>query len=101
MSIIGSSTCVSVCGLGSLPADNAHYVNPLGDPTGSRAILISGRCGRTRVIGFGTRNPSARDTQGRPSSVARGVLASFLASSASAKTEPPKRARLRPSSPDR
>ena len=101
MSIIGSSTCVSVCGLGSLPADNAHYVNPLGDPTGSRAILISGRCGRTRVIGFGTRSPAARDTEGRPSSIARGVFPSSLASSASGNTEPPKRARLRPSSPDR
>ena len=34
---------------GVSPADNAHYINLRGDPTGSRAILIPGRCGRPSV----------------------------------------------------
>lgn len=45
MGIIGS---LPVHGLlsGHYISDNAHYVNLQGDPTGSRAFLNPGRCGR-------------------------------------------------------
>jgi hypothetical protein len=85
----------------SIQADNAHYVNLQGDPTGSRAILISGRCGRASVssdLALAAR-PHGTPKASRPPSRAR-LPSPASQAPPTTPAEPPKRARLRPAGPD-
>jgi hypothetical protein len=85
----------------SQPADNNELCKPAWRPDRQSGCRILIRVGRPifRVVGLDTRQIGRQESQGLSVLAARGVPASFLASSASAGTEPPERARPAPSSP--
>lgn len=82
-------------------SDNDALCKPAWRPDRQSGWQILIRVGRPifRVVGLDTRQIGRQESQGLSVLAARGVPASFLAGSASAGTEPPKRARPAPSSP--
>ena len=85
----------------SLP-DNVAFCKPACRPDWQSGNPDSGKVRPgLRVVGLGTRNPAARDPEGRPSSVARVAQPSSSQAPIRAYAEPPKRARLRPAGPNK